>query len=252
MSSTASFPAESRPRVPRPWARPWRLARRLGRVLSVVLPLLWNRRALAESPSGLLTRLSESFCAIHELEVRVHGMLPEGPKLIVMNHLGYVDPLVLAKATPIRAIAKSEVGAWPFVGALGRAAGVSFVRRGCPRSGFRVLREVRRTFDAGGSVLNFAEGTTSIGDDVLPFHRGTFGVARHAGVKVVPVRLRFERRSLAWIDDEAFLPHYLRFISGPGETVHLEVLESIDPAEHASAESLAAATRAALRVRVRG
>ena len=227
-----------------------RLPVRFARTLWASVGLARRARALRadghRARAALFAEMSRRFLAIYGVEVRIRGALPEGPAILVPNHLGYLDPLAIGALGGFSPIAKSEVGAWPYVGAMGRAVGVNYFVRGDPMSGFRVLRRAARVLRSGTPVLNFAEGTTTVGDRVLPFRRGVFGLARRLGVPVVPIRLRFERRDLAWIDDAAFLPHFLDFASRPGERVSVEVLEPLDPGRFGSAEALAEATRAAV------
>ncbi len=232
--------------------RPFRFSVRAVRTLGFAFRVVRGVRTVGDEDGALLraeflARTAREFCKIHEIDLDVTGRFPPGPKVVVMNHLGYVDPLVLAAVLPVLPIAKSEVAAWPFVGAVGRALGVQFIVRGNAHSGFRVLRSAIRGLAAGASVLNFPEGTTSFGDDVLPFHRGIFGAARIANVPVVPVRLRFADRDLAWVGDDAFVPHYLGFASGPGARIGLDILPPLDPRRFADARALADAARAALR-----
>jgi 1-acyl-sn-glycerol-3-phosphate acyltransferase len=139
------------------------------------------------------------------------GELPNPPFVLVANHLSYLDPLLLAALSPCTAIAKSEVGSWPVIGACMRDLGVLLVDRGRAQSGARVLRGALRVLRQGISVLNFPEGSTTRGEKVLPFHKGIFGVARIAGVPIVPAAIRYDEPWLCWAGDDTFLPHYLRF-----------------------------------------
>ena len=52
--------------------------------------------------------------------------------LLVCNHLGYLDILVLAACRPALFVAKSEVKQWPVFGWFARLAGTIFVHRGKP------------------------------------------------------------------------------------------------------------------------
>jgi 1-acyl-sn-glycerol-3-phosphate acyltransferase len=229
-----------------------RLVRRLLGTLELVRRALAAARRHRLDPlerAELVAQTARAFCRVHDLEVEMAGALPPGPKVVVMNHLGYIDPVVLAARQPLTAIAKSEVAAWPIVGTMGAELGIMFVERGSAHSGFRVLRRVLRALAAGATVLNFPEGTTSDGKDVLPFHRGIFGAARIAGVPVVPVRLCFDDPSLVWVGDAPFVPHYLELASRRGARVRLEVLAALDPSAFARAEDLAEAARGALRGR---
>lgn len=146
----------------------------------------------------------------HEIHVDVAGDVPRGPALIVSNHVSYLDPLALLPLCPAVPIAKGEVERWPVIGSIGAALGVAFVRRADPMARARVLRRVHALLAARVPVLSFPEGTTTRGDEVRPFFRGTFGIAQRLGLPVIPVALRYRDRALAWTDDERFVPHYLR------------------------------------------
>lgn len=155
-------------------------------------------------------RLSGRLATLNGLRFSIGGRPPCQPSVLVSNHLGYWDAVLLAAQLPLVAIAKSELAGWPLLGRCGQALGTLFVRRGDAQHGARVLREALGRLAAGVHVLNFPEGTTTNGEGVLPFRRGVFGIAAHAGVPVVPVALRLWPADAAWLGGEAFLPHYLR------------------------------------------
>lgn len=182
----------------------------------------------------------------HDVELRVSGALPRGPTMIVANHLGYLDPLVLAALTRSVAIAKLEVAAWPLFGARLRELGVVFVERGDPRSGARALLGARRALDAGVSVVNFPEGTTSDGRGVLPFRRGVFGLARRVGVPIVPLRLDYDDARVCWVDDQALLPHYLWLARRTRVVAYVRIGATIVPRDGEPAASIAERARRAI------
>jgi len=142
--------------------------------------------------------------------VEVEGALPLGPGILASNHVSWLDPLVVGSTVPCVPVSKLDVSGWPIIGGLVGELGVLFVSRGDVQSGARVIRGAERALTAGLPVLNFPEGTTTTGGQVLPFRRGLFGLARRSGVPVVPVALSYEPRDLAWVGDATFLPHYLR------------------------------------------
>jgi 1-acyl-sn-glycerol-3-phosphate acyltransferase len=197
------------------------------------------RRARAER----LCRVSETLCRIHGFEIALRGALPDGPAVLVANHTSYIDAPVLLSLTAAAPIAKLEVGGWPVVGRLAGRLGVIFVRRGDAYSGARALREALRTLEAGLPVLCFPEGTTSLGADLLPFHRGIFGLARITGVPIIPMAISYEARELSWVGDEWFVPHYLRTAMRPTSraSVHLGAPIPAHPAH--TPEELAARAR---------
>jgi lyso-ornithine lipid O-acyltransferase len=190
-----------------------------------------------------LSWLAENLCALHGVRAFLRGTPPETPCVLVANHVSYFDPVVLAAHTPLVAIAKQDVAAWPLVGEACRRLGVSFVERGDAHSGARVLREVARALDHGVSVLVFPEGTTTSGDEVLPFKRGVFGVAQRLGAPIAPVALRYDRADAAWVGDETFLPHYVRSMAHVCTRVSVEYLARLPRDRGQSANGLAELAR---------
>jgi lyso-ornithine lipid O-acyltransferase len=156
-------------------------------------------------------RLARRVLEVNGVHVAVRGQVPAGPVVLACNHLGYLDPIVVGALLPLAAIAKSELSAWPFLGKVAAHVGTLFVRRGSPHHGAVVLRQALRRLAAGVPVLNFPEGTTTDGTGpLLPFRRGSFGIARRAAVRVVPVALRLDPPDAAWVGGARFLPHYWR------------------------------------------
>jgi 1-acyl-sn-glycerol-3-phosphate acyltransferase len=196
-----------------------------------------------------LRELCRGLCQLHGIEVEVCGQLPDRPAVIVANHLGYIDPLVLCSLLPCSPIAKSEISSWPIIGALLRRRNVSFVRRGSAQSGARVLKRCLGSLRAGVSVLNFPEGTTSRGG-LLPFQMGAFWLARRTGLPILPVGMDFESLAMCWVGDDAFLPHYSKLLLGKlqGQSckVRVAVGELLDPARFRSELDLCWATRGAI------
>jgi 1-acyl-sn-glycerol-3-phosphate acyltransferase len=192
-----------------------------------------------------LRRLCRSLSTLHRFDVRQRGELPAGPCVLVCNHLGYIDPVVLCSVLPLAPIAKAELASWPFAGSVLARSNVMFVRRGHAHSGAVALRRALRSLEAGVSVLNFPEGTTTSGR-LRPFHPGAFWLARRAGVPLVPVAMRLGDPSLCWVDDQAFLPHYCRLWSRHDKRVELEFLRALDPRAFESERALMAAAHAAI------
>jgi lyso-ornithine lipid O-acyltransferase len=199
--------------------------------LEVWTRLLLEGAAMApDERARELSWVAENMCAIHGVRPSVRGSVPNQPCLLVANHVSYFDPMIVASLTPCTAVAKREVALWPCVGDLCRRLGVIYVERESALSGARVLREAMRSFERGVPVLVFPEGTTTRGDRVLPFKRGSFGAALHAGVPIVPVALHYESRQAAWVGDDTFLPHYMRTLSKPYTRVSVEVLPALEHA----------------------
>jgi 1-acyl-sn-glycerol-3-phosphate acyltransferase len=98
------------------------------------------------------------------LQVRVRAYHAErcprsGPLIIVANHLGLLDPLIIGTRVrrPMRILAKSEVFEWFVLGGLSRAAGVVPVRRGA--SDREALQVLSRALAKGDCIQLMPEGT---------------------------------------------------------------------------------------------
>lgn len=122
------------------------------------------------------------------LEVCGRGHVPRGgPFLLVVNHLSFLDPILVAVACPRRmhALAKStqfasgRVYAWllPRVNAI-------------PARRYKVdpqvVRTVLRLLEAGEGVCIYPEGERSWDGAPQPLRRGTVRLLLKAGVPVVP------------------------------------------------------------------
>ncbi len=215
---------------------------RIGRFSVAVLEAIGRARLSGDGIAGRASRLHVA-CAeiatIHDLQLGIRGTWPKGPVVIVANHVSYLDAIALAAAVPCAPIAKGEVASWPMIGTAASQLGVIFVARDSVWSRARALRRAHAALLAGVSVVNFPEGTTTDGTKLLPFQRGIFGLARLAGVSVLPVAVRCARE-LAWHGNAPFLPHYVAMARLPAPAIRLELGQPIDPMQFASAEEVAA------------
>jgi 1-acyl-sn-glycerol-3-phosphate acyltransferase len=107
----------------------------------------------------------------------------------------------------------------------------------------RALRSAEAALAAGLPVLNFPEGTTTAGRSVLPFRPGVFGIARRSGVPVVPVALAYDPPELAWVGEDAFLPHWLALAASRRARAFIRWGTPIAVDIHGSAVDLARAAR---------
>jgi 1-acyl-sn-glycerol-3-phosphate acyltransferase len=186
---------------------------------------------------------SRDVLALHGITCAASGAPVPAGAILVANHVSWLDPLVVAAHVPCVPVSKVDVSSWPVIGGLARELGVVFVTRGDAGSGARALREVLSALEAGASVLNFPEGTTSLGDGVLPFRPGLFGLALRTGAPIVPVAIRYEPRSLAWTGDASFVPHYLALAASRGARVSIRLGEPVALAANATARDAAALAR---------
>lgn len=208
---------------------------------------------LPDGPNATLRRqayasfVAENVCAMNGFDTRVSGPLPRTPTILVCNHVGWQDPLLITRVVPSLAVAKLEVAAWPLIGEIARGVDFMFVDRRSPHSGARVLLRAKTLLERGASILTFPEGTTTKGDDVLPLRRGMFGLARLTGVAITPIALTYVDADAPWIGDETFLPSFYRAVARRQTRSYLDFGAPIVPRIDESAQSLAERARAVIR-----
>jgi len=133
------------------------------------------------------------------------GNPPEDkPTLIVSNHIGTLDPWILATHLDVSFVAKSEMGTWPVISWVCKAVGIIFAHRGRITKAEQTVDEIRQRMRAGVSVLIFPEGTTSDGTGLLPFKAG--GLQSVAGMDdgyIVPVYFHVRSISGVKVDESS-------------------------------------------------
>ncbi|MGZ3427356.1 MAG: 1-acyl-sn-glycerol-3-phosphate acyltransferase, partial [Polyangia bacterium] len=82
-----------------------------------------DRAGLCRLRGERLQRIAIDLCRVHGFDVRVEGVLPNRPAILVANHVSYVDAPALASLVPCTVIAKSEVRRWPILGSSAAALG---------------------------------------------------------------------------------------------------------------------------------
>src|SRR5215470_3270948 len=148
---------ERRPAEVAPAVGAWLAVRRIVATGVTTLEAI-GRGRLEKHPevrARILSRAAARLLDAHGIEIAVSGAPEAGPAILVANHLGYLDPLVITSLWPCAPIAKSEFGKWPLLGSSARGLGVLFVRRGDVLNSAKVLRSAGRLLDRGLTILNF-------------------------------------------------------------------------------------------------
>ncbi|HYP83351.1 lysophospholipid acyltransferase family protein [Variovorax sp.] len=174
-------------------------------------------------------RWSRRMLEIFGVEPIVQGTPPSaGPVLLLVNHLSWLDILVIHSARHVRFVAKSDIRGWPVIGTLASGAGTLYIERERRRDAMRVVHHMADALRAGDIVAVFPEGTTGDGLGLLPFHANLLQAAISAGAPVQPAALRFADRATGetsfaprYIDDDTLLASVWRTLCAPPLAAHL-------------------------------
>ncbi len=149
------------------------------------------------------------------IRVRYHGERPSVRGVIMANHRSYIDIVLIPSRIPYVIVAKKQVRSWPVVGLVGIALKVIFVDRDSIQSRRNTRMAIRERLKNDLSVLIFPEGTTYEGPGVLDFKPGMFNTCAEEGFTVIPVAIEYEKREMAWIGKDTFVPHFIRTFRNP-------------------------------------
>jgi 1-acyl-sn-glycerol-3-phosphate acyltransferase len=158
--------------------------------------------------------------ALHRLRIELHpdGEFPSRG-LLVANHLGYLDILVLSALHPCVFVSKQEVRSWPLFGLMAKLSGTVFVDRARTSAAHTANAEMSQALSQGSVVVLFPEGTSSDGSQVLPFRPALFDAATRAGASVVSAHLSYDvadgsaANDICYWGTMSFFPHLLRLLS---------------------------------------
>jgi 1-acyl-sn-glycerol-3-phosphate acyltransferase len=131
----------------------------------------------------------------------VRGPLPLPGSLVVLNHVSYLDILVVGARAPGSFIAKAEIGRWPVFNVAAALGGTIFVPRASARRSRDRMALLAKRLAGGERVILFAEGgIPSETGGVAPFRTMFFEAALRSGRPVVPGAIRYLRPSdpAAW------------------------------------------------------
>lgn len=188
---------------------------------------------------------------ILNVEASYPDRLVEKGRLLVCNHLSYLDVLVLFAHYPSLFVTSVEMGEVFFLGRITRLGGCFHVerRKHIRKSSTlaRELSEIQKKIESGFNVFLFPEGTSSDGQTVLPFKNTFFQTSFDLQVPVTPLTIKYDRLDVVpWYGEMTFASHLLRLCSLKMIKAEVKLLDEFHPAKftdrfemaHASYESI--------------
>ena len=164
---------------------------------------------------------ARSFLVISGMTVEVIGTPPRAPFLLVSNHLSYVDIAAFRAVLETVFVAKSDIRNWFLAGWIVRDLGTIFIDRRNRRDIPRVGSEIKQRLDEGEGVVVFPEGTSTKGEEVLPFNSSLLEFAAKENLPVSYASINYRTPDdepnaseiVCWWDDTVFMEHLWKLLS---------------------------------------
>jgi len=149
---------------------------------------------------------SRRFLAILGIELQMTGGPQPGAKMIVANHVSWLDiAAVHAVAPEARFVSKADVKHWPLIGRLVDFAGTLYIERASKRDALRVVHQAAAALEQGDTIAFFPEGTTGPGPELLPFHANLLQAAVATAATVQPLTLRWHEPGQRFSESAQFI-----------------------------------------------
>lgn len=203
-------------------------------------------------------RLIRWWCAkllrCFNIQLTVSGLPPDRSikhVLFVANHVSWADIHALNSLIPVRFVAKLEIKDWPVFGYLVKKSGTIFINRTRQRDAARVLKVVTQAIKLGDNLCVFPEGTTTDGQQVLPFKSSLIQAAIDAQATVIPFAIHYPlpdgspNLAAAYAGDTSMIESMQAFLSMQTPRVHLHFCTPI-AADLFERQALATHTRTAI------
>ena len=182
--------------------------------------------------SGLL-------CAFN-IQVKTFGKPPSSMAqgvLFVANHVSWSDIHALNSVVALRFISKSDVKEWPIFGYLATQANTLFINRDNLQAAGKIVDVCSASLKDGDNLCFFPEGTTSDGQQVLPFKSSIVQAAIDAKALIWPVAVRYVNADaslntqMAYAGETTMLQSIVAILNIKKPVVELHFLEPIVTAD---------------------
>ncbi len=161
------------------------------------------------------------------IRIIVYGEKPIVQGLIVANHRSYFDPIAIVNQVHAFPVGKKEVESWPLIGYICKISGVLFVNRSCQKSRQETAESILDVLSRGYSIINFPEGTTHTLPTTSEFKLGSFAMATKIKAAVIPVAIDYKEKTDAFVDDDTFVPHFLKCFGKQTTEIKMTFFEPI-------------------------
>ncbi|MCB0349241.1 MAG: 1-acyl-sn-glycerol-3-phosphate acyltransferase [Bdellovibrionales bacterium] len=208
---------------------------------------VWRERKLL---SKVLKAYNKWMLVALGIKINIKGQVNNVQgKLIVCNHMSYLDVFMLAALYPTSYVTSVEMRDTPVLGWLCRLGSCVFVERRNKVNIQNEIKEITQALQKNLTVTIFPEATSTNGDEVIRFRKPLFNAALFAKADVLPICINYRRLDgkevnkenrddVCWYGDMSFGPHFLKYFRYSRFEVDIEFLPVIPFSETRDLDTL--------------
>ncbi|MGR6981048.1 lysophospholipid acyltransferase family protein [Testudinibacter sp. P27/CKL/0425] len=193
------------------------------------------------TPEQKLARIqhwSQQILKVFNIRVNAHNVPPLSQvkgSMFISNHVSWLDIFAINSVLPGQFIAKEDVRKWPIIGYLAAQANTVFVSRQRGNGSTQgKVDGVATALRNGAQVTLFPEGTSTNGEQVLPFKSSFFQAPIDAKAKVWPVLCFYPaenggtNETMAYYGDVSLVQSLKDLAAQKSAVIELTFYEAID------------------------
>ncbi|MGR3807703.1 lysophospholipid acyltransferase family protein [Pasteurella testudinis] len=219
----------------------WRLTLIAYFLLSGVFQMLvLFRWCTPEQKLARIQRWSQHILNVFNIRVNAHNV-PHFSQvkgaMFICNHVSWLDIFAINAVLPGQFIAKEDVRNWPIIGYLAAQANTVFVSRQRGNGSTQgKVDGVAAALRQGAQVTLFPEGTSTNGEQVLPFKSSFFQAAIDAEAKIWPLLCFYpaenggSNHTMAYYGDVSLVQSLKDLAKQKSAVIELTFYEAIDAA----------------------
>ena len=202
-----------------------------GMLLASVIPLL-NK----STQQHIVQYWSRKFLDLLHVGLETYGCYHHATaqgRLIVANHISWLDAVSMNAVLPAYFVAKSEVGDWPFLGWILHRIHTLFIKRDIRQETARINCQIKGMLEHGDRITIFPEGTTTDGTQLGHFHSSLLQGPVDIGSTICPVAIRYHdgtgkaNGDAVFVGDMTFIESLWKILCSPSLHVTLVYLPAI-------------------------
>lgn len=154
-------------------------------------------------------------------------------RLLLANHVSWLDAVALNAVLPAYFVAKYEVGNWPLLGWIFHGIHTLFIKRDLKMDTLRINHQIAQLLAQGERVALFPQGTTTDGTQLGHFHSSLLPSAIEVEAAIGPVAIRYHdgmgkaNFDAAFIGDMTLIQSLWKILCSPALHVTLMYLPTL-------------------------